>query len=173
MPFLTHRSTNARSIAYVPGVLDVLPVNPRALRNASRSLSIAGLPQTMTRSHAGSSCASPRSRVKEPSTATELERLSVVIPSIVNTRDFDFKSPEAQELQSHVSSDFLSQIETLPQQEKTLSWAEQVAAWRQRAEEYPAVYFAVASVSSVVDEINGFAQVYVEMEVSGQFFKSG
>jgi hypothetical protein len=107
------------------------------------------------------------SQFKEPSTAAELERLSVVIPSVVNTRDFEFKSPEAQELLSHVSSDFVSQIETLPQQEKTLSWTDQVAAWRQRADEHPDVHFALTSVSSTVDESKGFAQVYVEMEVSG------
>ena len=105
--------------------------------------------------------------LKEPFTTTKLERLSVVIPGVINTRDFNFKRPEAQELLSHVSSDFLSQIDTLSQQEEALSWTDQMAAWRRRAEEHPDVHFAVASVSSTVDESKGYAQVYVEMEVSG------
>lgn len=107
------------------------------------------------------------SHPKDHSPAAELERLSIVIPSVINSRDFDFKSPAAQELLTHVSSDFLSQIDTLPQQGRTVSWAEQVAAWRSRAQEYPDVSFAVRSVSSTVDDTKGSAQVYVEMEVSG------
>ena len=107
------------------------------------------------------------SQPKEPSIAAELERLSAVIPRVINTRDFDFKSPEAEELLSHVSSDFVAQIDTRPQQDKALSWHEQVSAWRERAEEHPQVHFALTQISSVVDENRGFAQVYMDMEVSG------
>ena len=103
-------------------------------------------------------------QIKEPSSAAELERLSVVIPHVINTRDFDLKSPEAQELLSHVSADFLSDLDT---QEKGLSWTDQVDAWRRRVEEYPDVQFTVTSVSSTLDDTKGLAQVYVEMEVSG------
>lgn len=100
-------------------------------------------------------------------TKDELERLSAIVPEIVNTRDFDFTGSEAQELLSHVAPDFTSQIDTLPDTDKLLSWHGQVAAWRQRATDHPDVQFAVTSVSSTVDEKIGFAQVFVEMEVSG------
>ena len=103
----------------------------------------------------------------KPTTAAQLERLSAIVPEIVNTRDFDFARPEAQELLSHVSPDFASQIDTLPDQAKLLSWKAQVAAWRPRAQEHPDVRFEATAVSSVVDERLGFAQVFVEMEVSG------
>lgn len=107
------------------------------------------------------------SQAREPSTEAELERISAIVPQIVNTRDFDFESPDAQELLSHIHPDFVAQIDTLPQQKKSLSWKGQVAAWRQRAEDHPEVQFVLTSISSVVDEREGFARVYMDMEVSG------
>ena len=107
------------------------------------------------------------SQLKEPSVPAELERLSAVIPLVVNRRDFDFESNEAKELHSHVSPEFAAQIDTLPQQGRTVSWADQVSAWRKRAEDNPDAHFALTSISSVVNEKKGVAQVYMDMEVSG------
>lgn len=121
----------------------------------------------MSRPHAILTPPETPSEQDKPSTAAELERLTAIVPGIVNTRDFDFASPEAQELLSHVSPEFASQIDTLPDRAKLLSWKGQVAAWRQRAQEHPDVRFEATAVSSVVDERLGFAQVFVEMEVSG------
>ena len=107
------------------------------------------------------------SEQNKPTTAAELERLSAIVPEIVNARDFDFAGPEAQELLSHVAPDFASQIDTLPEQNRLLSWSGQLSAWRQRAQDNPNARFHVTAVSSVVDERLGFAQVFLEMDVSG------
>lgn len=100
------------------------------------------------------------------STAAILERLSSAIPTAINERDLDFTTPDAQELLSHISPRFQATMDTQPGP-KPLTWIEQMAAWKERAAEYPDVKFEVVNVASHVDEKKGKARVYVDMEVFG------
>lgn len=99
-------------------------------------------------------------------TATELVRLASIIDEVVNTNDFDFTTPDAQELLSHIASDFVCQIDCIRYPDERLSWEDLVAAWRRGAEDDPGVKLAWTSVSSTVDEPKGFAQVYLEKEIT-------
>lgn len=99
--------------------------------------------------------------------SSELVRLSSAVVRAINDRDFDFQSEEAQELVAHLSLNFQAQLDTRPQQESPLSWAEQVHPWRERAAEYPDVHFDIVQISADVDEVNGVGSVFLDMEVSG------
>ncbi|KAK3068898.1 hypothetical protein LTR53_013176 [Teratosphaeriaceae sp. CCFEE 6253] len=101
------------------------------------------------------------------STTTELERLSGAFVHVLNERDFDFASTAAQELRSHLSSNFRAHLDTFAQDSRPVTLDEQVAKWRQRAQENPDVNFAILHTMCSVDEAKGRASVYVEMEVSG------
>lgn len=109
----------------------------------------------------------PGSR-KAEETAKELEALSTAFVHALNARDFDFnKSGSAREVSRHIAPTWKAQLDTRPQQERPLSWDEQRQAWRERALDHPDVYFDVVQVTSDVNEENGHAKVYLDMEVSG------
>ncbi|TKA70704.1 hypothetical protein B0A55_07356 [Friedmanniomyces simplex] len=101
------------------------------------------------------------------STTSELERLSSAFVHILNDHDFDFRTPAAQELQAHLSSNFRAHLDTYAQDSEPVTLAEQIAKWRQRAQENPEVKFRILHTMATVDEGKGRASVYVEMEVSG------
>jgi hypothetical protein len=94
-----------------------------------------------------------------------LERLSVaMVDVIVNQRDFDCETAEAQEVVAHLSPNWKSDMDT---QAKGLDWTSQLASWKERAKEMPDVKFEVRQVSSEVNERSGIAKVYMDMEVTG------
>ncbi|KAK5682713.1 hypothetical protein LTS10_005843 [Elasticomyces elasticus] len=103
----------------------------------------------------------------DTTTASELERLSSAFLHVLNERDFDFRSPISQELRSHLSDNFRAHLDTFAQNSEPVTLEEQVAKWRQRAQEQPDVNFRVLSLMSSVDESTGRASVYMDMEVSG------
>ena len=110
----------------------------------------------------------PGTSVSQPkSFGPELERLSTIMPNILNTRDFDLETQEAQELQHYLAPDLKFLMDTQDQKGEPWSWKRQLAAWKERAEELPNVQFALMDISSDVDESNGEAKVFMEMEVSG------
>lgn len=119
-------------------------------------------PETPSLSLSGSTPSEP----KGASTAAELVRLASIIDEVVNTNDFDFTSPDAQELLLHIASDFICQIDCIRHPEERLSWESLVAAWRQGAEDDPGVKLAWTSVSTTVDDPRGFAQVFLEKEIT-------
>ena len=106
------------------------------------------------------------SEQKKAATAADLVRLAAIIDKVVNTNDFDFTSPEAQELLPHIAWDFNCQIDCIRHPDERLSWKELVAAWRKGAEDDPGVKLAWTSVTSTIDEAKGFAQVYLEKEIT-------
>ncbi|KAF7195321.1 hypothetical protein HII31_03213 [Pseudocercospora fuligena] len=101
---------------------------------------------------------------KEESIQSKLGRLSCAFANIVNTHDFDLALPASQELNAHVSPEWLSSMDTQPAK---LSWPQQLEQWRARAAEMPNVRFIVQEVSSDVDERKGHAIVCLNMEVVG------
>jgi hypothetical protein len=119
-------------------------------------------PDTPSISLSGSTPSEP----ENASTAAELVRLASIIDKVVNTNDFDFTSPDAQELLSHIASDFICQIDCIRYPDERLSWESLVAAWRRGAEDDPGVKLAWTSVSSTVDKPKGFAQVFLEKEIT-------
>ena len=104
---------------------------------------------------------------KTDSTDPELERLSTIMLDILNTRDFDLETEESRELQQHIAPDLKFLMDTQEQNGEPWSWKRQLVAWKQRAEELPDVHFALISISSAVDESNGEARVFMEMEATG------
>jgi len=109
----------------------------------------------------------PSAHDQPKGTAAQLERLSSLIIHAHNERDFDFRSNEAQELVTHISPLWKGEIDTNGPPQRPISWAEQVAAWKKRAEECPDVHFAIQTLSSEVNERSGVAKVYMEMVVTG------
>lgn len=101
------------------------------------------------------------------SPTAELERLSIAFVNIVNERDFDFASKSAQELVTRLTPEWKASMDTSVSGLAPVTFAEQIARWRERASENPDVHFQIMDVFSVVDEVKGVASVYLEMEVDG------
>jgi hypothetical protein len=97
----------------------------------------------------------------------DLERLSAAFVQVLNERDFDFTSDVAQELKSRLSSDWKAQLDTFAADSRPVTFAEQVARWRQRAQDNPDVKFNVLDVQTRVDNKKGRVNIFVEMEVEG------
>ncbi|KXT17297.1 hypothetical protein AC579_521 [Pseudocercospora musae] len=110
------------------------------------------------------SMASEKGVAKDECIQFKLERLSCAFANIVNTHDFDLALPASQELNHHLSPEWLSSMDTQPAK---LSWPQQLEQWRARAAEMPSVRFTVHEVSSDVDERKGHAIVCLNMEVVG------
>lgn len=108
----------------------------------------------------------PSESGNKPTTAAELVRLAGVIDILVNDADFTFTRPDAQELLSHIASDFGATIDCVRHPDEILSWDELVEAWRKGSEDDPGVRFAWTSVSSTIDEGNGTAQLFIEKEIT-------
>lgn len=100
-------------------------------------------------------------------TASRLERLSSIVVSTINDRDFDFTSKDAQSFLAHVSPQWRGEIDTFAQKREIKSFDEQRAMWKKRAEENPDVHFEIVHLSSYVNEGAGMANVYMDMEVTG------
>jgi hypothetical protein len=108
----------------------------------------------------------------EPSAApkplvAELEHLSTAFVHVLNERDFDFTSEVARELKSRLAHDFKAQLDTFAADSRPITFDEQVARWRQRAQENPGVKFIVLDVQTRVDNKKGRVNIFVEMEVDG------
>lgn len=108
----------------------------------------------------------PSLKVSE-STATYLERLSSIVVTAINDRDFDFTSAEAQTFLAHVSPHWRGEIDTFAHKRAITSFAEQRSMWKQRADENPGVRFRIDHLWSYVNEEVGLANVYMNMEVTG------
>lgn len=104
---------------------------------------------------------------KKESTAARIVRLASLIDICCNAHDFDFAGPEGQELIGHIAPEFTAAIDCIRHPDKVFSWEGVVDAWRRGAEEDPNVKFAWTSVSSTIDEGRGFAQVFIEKEITG------
>ncbi|KAK1058804.1 hypothetical protein LTR74_013119 [Friedmanniomyces endolithicus] len=100
-------------------------------------------------------------------TAAYLERLSSSFVDVLNDHDFDFQSQSAQEVKTHLASNFRAHLDTVAQDSRPVSLDEQIIKWRQRAQDNPDVVFRIIHSMATVDETTTRATVYLEMEVSG------
>lgn len=98
------------------------------------------------------------------STASRLNRLSCAFPTIINTKDFDLRRPDVRELASCISSDWSGSMDTQPQ---GVTWSQQLKLWKARAAEMPNVRFEITHSNVDLDEVNGVATVWMEMQVLG------
>ncbi|PIA92665.1 hypothetical protein CB0940_05085 [Cercospora beticola] len=97
-------------------------------------------------------------------TASRLNRLSCAFPTIINTKDFSLQGPDVQELASCITPDWTGSMDTQPQ---GVTWSEQVKLWKARAAGMPNVRFEITHSNVDLDEVNGVATVWMEMEVMG------
>lgn len=104
---------------------------------------------------------------KPRDSATELQRLSRAIIDAHNARDFNFESTDTRELLSRISPHWKGDVDTKGPPTKSMTWDEQISAWKQRAEIHPQVHFEIKHLSSDVNERGGVAKVFMEMEVTG------
>lgn len=88
----------------------------------------------------------------------------MAVVKILNEKDFDFTSAEAQEVERHMSPEWRSQMDTQP---GLVTWEEQKSLWKERADIYPDIVWTVRDVQTDVNQRTGTANVHLEMEVSG------
>ncbi|KAI5362729.1 hypothetical protein Slin15195_G101080 [Septoria linicola] len=100
-------------------------------------------------------------------TAELIERISSTFVHIIDEHDFDFASPKAQEVMSHIMPDWVAQLQSFENGNRTLSLNEQRVIWRDRAKEHPETRYGIDCVFSEVREDARSATVFVSMWVSG------
>jgi hypothetical protein len=100
-------------------------------------------------------------------TVSLLERLSAAFCYIINEKDFTLSSSVSKELMEHISPDFRAQMDTVTAGSESITFDQQMAFWRQRAEEQPDVSFMPVHTSTELNEETGRATVYLNMEVRG------
>jgi hypothetical protein len=106
----------------------------------------------------------PNAKASAPTTASELERLSLAVVTVLNEKDFDFTSAAGQEVELHMSPEWRGQMDTIP---GLVTWEEQKSFWKERAETMPDIVWMVRDVLVDVDSRKGTANVHLEMEVVG------
>ncbi|KXL41604.1 hypothetical protein M433DRAFT_6720 [Acidomyces richmondensis BFW] len=84
-----------------------------------------------------------------------LERLSSAVANVLNERDFDFTSKEAQRFLANLAPDREGKMDT---QAAKMDFEQQIAIWRQRAVKFPKIYFDVVQLHSTMNEDSGIGK---------------
>lgn len=97
-------------------------------------------------------------------TASELQRIANNAIHVINIRDFSHQSPAGLEVLSHIAPDFTGKVDNVPD---LVNWKQLNDVWRAWYEADERLKFIVRNCSAYVDEEEGLARVYVDMDVVG------
>ncbi|KAF2167745.1 hypothetical protein M409DRAFT_21896 [Zasmidium cellare ATCC 36951] len=97
-------------------------------------------------------------------TAHELQRIASNSMHVLNIRDFSHQTPLGLEILSHISSSFSGKVDNIPH---PLNWKQLNDVWRAWYEADERLEFNMRNCSAYVNEEEGLANVYMDMDVVG------
>lgn len=100
--------------------------------------------------------------LRNPNTAEELKRLTREWPHILNSRDPYFLSEKGRMVASTIAPDFRAVLDSYPH---TMSWSELRDIWAQEHIDYPDCRLEETDCAAYVNEKDGTAKVYIEIDM--------
>lgn len=106
----------------------------------------------------------PKSTPIIEDTASDLKRIARNSIDVINDRDFSHQSPPGLEILSHIASDFTGKVDNVPH---LLNWKQLNDVWRAWYDADERLEFIIRNCEAYVDEEQGLAKVFVDMDVIG------
>ena len=94
----------------------------------------------------------------------ELKRLTEIVVTLLNNRDFEFETSNGKELLRHLDSDFEGRFDTLPH---TINFDQQLEIWKQNAKDHPTLQFSTLQVTTRLQRRSNTASVYLMLGITG------